>query len=196
MTETTLHLQINGPFFKTEIEVDASNSNNDLAKVRCADDKFVTFAKSELKKFPFIEEAGDALSFDFSSEVLDNLIKWSFNYSFDGEAASKFTRPCIFVDFAYLASNEWDKKYFELITSEKRLMHFVSTLNAAEKYKMNGLVDFLCIVFSCKLRAHIDDGKAMLGIPKGIEFSEEDLQKVSDDYSWFDAAVKPKIPEN
>lgn len=179
--------------FTTCIKPEAVSSEN-MAAVRCSDGMFLSMEKSACSKCPFIVSSDDTLTCEYSAQTLDNLVKWTMQYGATGVAKSQFTRPCLFRDFSYVATDPWDKEFFEFLVSPERLKYYVPTINAAEKYKMDGLLDLLCVGLGCKLRGQDDTAKEILGVDKSTEFSEEELAKVFADYSWFEEAVKPKVP--
>lgn len=170
----------------------SSTTGNSSVVVHCSDDQIFLLEESLCSQLPFLKKEGDKVTFDFPSVVLSNLIQWISHYSIDGVAKSKMVVPCLFRSFSYVTADEWDRIFFEQLTSGERSQYFIPTINAAEKYNLSGLQEFLCMGLGCKLRGQDDDVKDILGLEHSMDFTEEELMKVSEDYKWFDEAVEPK----
>ncbi|KPI83086.1 hypothetical protein ABL78_7886 [Leptomonas seymouri] len=166
--------------------------------VHCEDSKYIEVPRSQLKACPFIKEVeGDEIpEFEYPATVLEHLIRWSTHYGVEGKAASELTRPCIYRDFSYVVTEKWDNDYFNLrLCSPLHQKHYLLTMTAAEKFGMQGLLDFMCIGLGCKLRSKdkstvIHD---VMGLDKDAEVTDADLADVSKVYSWFDDSVRPTV---
>ncbi|KAK7196401.1 hypothetical protein NESM_000577100 [Novymonas esmeraldas] len=166
--------------------------------VHCNDGKYTEVSKSYVKHCPFIGEAEgeDIPEFGYPAAVLENLIRWAVHYGVDGQAASPLIRPCIYRDFVYVATDKWDIDFFhQRLCSPLHQKHFLHTMTAAEEFGMKGLLDFMCIGISCKLRSKDDSSIAhdVMGIDKETPVTSEDLAEVTKDYPWFDDAVKATV---
>jgi hypothetical protein len=164
--------------------------------VQCEDGKYLEVPKSQLKVCPFIKEAGgdEIPEFEYPATVLENLIRWAVHYGVDGHAASELTRPCIYRDFSYVVTEKWDNDFFnQRLCSPLHQKHYLLTMTAAEKFGMQGLLDFMCIGLGCKLRGK-DDASIIhdvMGLDKDVEITDEELAGVSKEYSWFDDSIRP-----
>lgn len=160
--------------------------------VHCIDGGVFNIGAAMLEELPFLNKEDDKISFDFPLVVLQNLVKWISQYKINGTSQSKLVVPCLFQNFSYVTTDPWDKIFFLEVTSAKNAKYFIPTINAAEKYNITGLMEFLCVGLGCKLRGQDEDVKEILGVSNELNFSEEELMNVSHDYAWFEEAVQPK----
>ncbi|KAG5511408.1 hypothetical protein JKF63_07371 [Porcisia hertigi] len=162
--------------------------------VHCDDNKYMEVSKDYIQQCPFINEAdGEIPEFGYPATVLEHLIRWAVHYGVDGNAASQMIRPCIYRDFSYVVTDEWDNDFFhQRLCSSLNQKHYLQTMTAAEQFGMQGLLDFMCIGLGCKLRSRDEANiiHEVMGISKEVEITSEDLAEVSTDYPWFDDAVK------
>lgn len=176
--------------FQTNI-TETAPQDSSLFVVHCDGAKYLSFPTAEASRFPFLR--GSDRTFKYSAVVLENLIAWTAHYSVEGCAKSHFPRPCLFRDFSYAASDEWDRKFFEDLVSPAKVTDYLATMKAAEDYQIDGLVEFMCVGLGCKLRGQEEDAKEILGVSKTAELSDLQAMLKSDAvYSWFDEAVEPK----
>ncbi|GET85776.1 hypothetical protein, conserved [Leishmania tarentolae] len=165
--------------------------------VHCDDGKYIEVSKSYTKQCPFIEDVnGEIPEFGYPAAVLEHLIRWAVHYGVYGHAASELARPCIYRDFSYVVTDKWDNDFFnQRLCSPLNQKHYLLTMTAAERFGMQGLLEFMCIGLGCKLRSKDDSGiiHDVMGLDKEMEVTSEDLAEVSNDYPWFDDAVKATV---
>ncbi|RNF02474.1 uncharacterized protein Tco025E_08622 [Trypanosoma conorhini] len=166
--------------------------------VHCSDGKYVEVPREVSEKCTFIEKTDDETipEFDYPAAVLENLVCWTEHYGMDGVAESEIVRPCIYRNILHVLKNKWDNGFFVFrLTSELNIGHYLQTINAAEKFNMKGLHDFLCVGLSCKLRNEEDTEiiQKIMGIPADEEVEPEDIEKATTRYPWLNEAIEPVV---
>lgn len=167
--------------------------------VHCSDDKYVELPKEESKFFPFIpqpENDEHIPEFEYPSATLEHLACWSFKYGMNGWPASELVRPCIYRDFSYVVTDEWDNHFFRQglwAASDQRF--YVTTMVAAEKFQMTGILDFMTVCFGCTLRREEDATIThdIMGVDRDTKISDDDLNEAANEYPWFKDLIKPTI---
>lgn len=164
--------------------------------VQCTD-KHLGIPKDAAAKCPFITapSSDDAVTeFEFAATVLENLVGWTLQYGVKGVAASPIVRPCLYRDYTYVLTDEWDNEFYHShLCKALNQKHYLATMTAAEKFGLTGLLDFMAVGLGCKLRNEDDNTiiHEIMGIDKETEVTEEDIAKVDKDYPWFADITKP-----
>ncbi|KEG08993.1 hypothetical protein DQ04_06031000 [Trypanosoma grayi] len=166
--------------------------------VNCSDGKHIEVPKAVATKCKFIEPVDDEsiAEFEYPAAVLENLVCWTEKYGMDGVAESEIARPCIYRNILHVLKSKWDAGYFESrVTNDLAIGFCLQTINAAEKYNMKGLVDFLCVGLCCKFRSDEESEliHKLMGLPETVEITPEDLESVNSRYSWFNEAIEPVV---
>lgn len=176
-----------------------SEANYDRATnivVLCSDSKHVVVPKEWVEKCPFLtmpSSEEEIPEFEFPAQVLDSLVRWVAQYGIAGVAASPMARPCLYREFSFVLTDNWDKDYYKRLCNSLQQKHYLTTMTGAEKFGMEGLLDFMCIGLGCRLRNAEESviTHDIMGVDKDTTVTDEDLTKVSEDYAWFDEAIKP-----
>ena len=133
----------------------------------------------------------EAVVFPFSSGVLASIVHWCEKYGKTGVAESKFTLPVLHTDFTTLLVSDWEKNYYSVVVNRHDSSDvFLGTVNAAEKYGLIGLLDFLVVALGCAIRGKSD--AEILAVLQQKSIPDEELAKVQETYKWFGAATTPK----
>lgn len=170
------------------------NPNNTY--VECSDDRIAEISAQKVKLCPFLatSEGSGSISFKYPFPVLENLIMWCDHYTAKGKPKSALSRPCVYRDFSYVATNNWDKEYFfKNLWAMSNRKYYLMTMNAAEEFGMDGLLDFLCIGFGCIMRSGTASSviQEVMNIPKSEEITDEELKAVTVDYPWLAELTAP-----
>lgn len=190
--EPKLHVALKGPDGELKYDAEAS------VVVSCNDGKFVLVPKDAAAQCPFIPAApaadGEHRSIPYATPTLQALVSWAVHYGATGVAASPLVKPCIYRDFSYVATDDWDAKFAAwAFGDENTRKQLLMTLKAAEQYKMEGLLDFFCVALGCKLRGEKQDViiHDIMGVDKETTVTAEDIANVGKEYDWFSDATKP-----
>lgn len=168
-----------------------SNAEENVS-VNCSDGNCVLLSASLCAKCSFLKKEGGKTNFDFSSVVLEFLAQWISHSSLEKNANRELPVPCLFRSFSFVPTSKWNIHFFEQITAKEKIRHFLPTIKAAEKYNITDLLDLLCMGLGCKLRGEDEDLKELFCLSHSMDFSEEELAKVPEDYPFFDVAVNPQ----
>lgn len=165
--------------------------------VCCSDHKCVEVPKNLVPACTFLvrdEGKPGMYRFDFPAVVLENLVHWTAQYGINGQATSALVKPCIYRDFDYVTTNSWDRTFYKHnLSSSMNEKYYLPTMNAAEKYGIQGLLDFMVVALGCRLRSGEDDSALLelLGLDANAHITQEDLDAVDTDYPWIAEATKP-----
>lgn len=119
--------------------------------------------------------------FDFASPILEVLVHWTKQYGADGKAASPLVKPCVYRDFSYVVTDPWDEEFYtKWLSKNEYEKYYLQIMNAAEKYDMHGLIDFMAVALGCRLRSDEDEIflRNILNVPVDVAITEEDLAAV------------------
>ncbi|AAZ12807.1 uncharacterized protein TEOVI_000213600 [Trypanosoma equiperdum] len=168
------------------------------AVVHCSDGKYAEVSKDHLNRLKFIEKSSEEedIEFDYPEAVLESLAQWTLKYGMDGVAVSSTVRPCIYRNVQHVLKDDWEREFFTTrLMNDLNIMHYLQTINAAEKYEMKGFHDFLCVCLSCKLRNEEDTELVhkIMGLEDFVEIGPSDLDEAACRYTWLDQAIKPTV---
>jgi hypothetical protein len=162
--------------------------------VQCADGKFATVPRAAAATTPLdlSSNAQDApVPFPFSFGVLGSIVHWCEKYGKNGSCESKFALPVLHTDFNVLLSSEWEKNFFNVVINRHDGSDvFFGSMNAAEKFGMNGLLDFLVVALGCSIRGKSDT--EILTVLQQKPIPDEEIGKIGESYKWFAEATAPK----
>nr|CCC91794.1 conserved hypothetical protein [Trypanosoma congolense IL3000] len=189
------------PSISSDIRVVYNTANVDRSiynVVHCSDGKYAEVPKNQMDRLKFLEKVDDDadIEFEYPEAVLESLALWSLKYGMDGVATGGSVRPCIYRNVQYILKDEWEKEFFtSRLANDLNVIHYLQTINAAEKYGMKGLHDFLCVCLSCKFRSE-EDGELihkLMGLSDLVEVGDEELEEATKRYAWLNQAIEPVV---
>lgn len=160
--------------------------------VKCSDNNRVIVPKTIATELPFAKAASGETDFPFPVYTLQALAQWVQKYGAKGTAASHLPQgPNTFIDFTVIATEEWDKQfYLKYLKKEDDGERFIHLINAAEKYGLEGLLNFAIVAFGVELRGESDATALKMFHQTGKPTAEE-TAAAAKAYPWFEALTRP-----
>jgi len=158
-----------------------------------SDGRFAVVEKKVLATTPFASSSTEPVAFAYPVEVLTALVHWCQQYGVSGKAVSAFPSPVVtHTDFTLLLTVEWEKTFFQqLVARHDASETFLGLINAAEKFRMEGLLNFLCVALGCAIRGKSDE-EALMTLHEFKAVSDDEIAAASKAYPWLDATKKAK----
>jgi len=175
---------------------DNVNADTELV-VQCSDGKYGAIDRSVAAKAPFLgATATGSVDFPFSFDVLASLVFWCEKYGAQGVSESKpnFTNPVLHTDtgFNSILASDWEKYYYNSILNRHDSSDvFLGSINAAEKFGLAGLLDFLIVAFSCTIRG-ASDSDILSALHQSTPITDDEIANIKTVYPWYPAAVQAK----
>ena len=163
------------------------------AIVKCTD-KYASVPRDSLKNTPVDAKEGEEIAeFPFPGEVFASIVHWCEKYGKDGKCESTFPQPVTHTDFTILLANDWEKNYYSRVLLQHDSSEVLfGTINAAEKFAMDGLLEFCIVGLSCTIRGKSDQD-IMSTMHQSKDFTTEELASVDSKYTWFNEITKPQV---
>ncbi|EPY30728.1 hypothetical protein STCU_01457 [Strigomonas culicis] len=167
--------------------------------VHCSDGNYMEIPKEQAANCPFIHPPSGQghHEIEYPAAVLESLVRWVSHYGVDGKCASTLPVPCTYRDMKFILKDDWDDDFYNRkLFSNLTKKVFLVTMNAAEKYKIEGLLDLMATALGCILRSEDRDSlNEIMGIAKGESISEEEINAVEEKHPWVNEATKPRFME-
>ena len=163
------------------------------ALVKCSDKTACVPRDSLAKTSVKALDGEEAAEFAFPGDVLASVVHWCEKYEKDGKSDSTFPKPTTHTDFTILLSNDWEKNYYTrvLLQHDSSEVMF-GTINAAEKFGMEGLLDFCVVALGCTIRGKSDQD-IMTTLHQTTAFTAEELAAAGNKYSWLNEMTKAQV---
>lgn len=171
----------------------------DQLVVECPDEKYVCLPRASAAKLPTLGEQLAALpadaeaiaKFEYPANVLAAINHWVEKHGKDGKPLV-FQMPCTHTDFNVLITDDWQKNFFnEVLNREDSTETLIGTMNASEKFGMEGLCEFCLVGFSCLVRGK-SEAHVLHALQQSTEVADTEIDQMKAMYPWFNEASAPQ----
>lgn len=163
----------------------------DVIVVHTSDDKYCTVLRAVASKTP-LQIVDGVSEFPFSAEALTTIVHWCDKNGIDGKGDTSFSLPVTHTDFAILLTSDWEKQFFaNVVARHDGVDVYVSSINAAERYHVAGLLDFLIVALGCAIRGK-SDTDILSVLHENASVTDEEVAAAKTQYPWF-AAVTASV---
>lgn len=171
------------------------------AAVQCvyatADGIFAVVPRSSAERLPVPPAAEGETAFPFSFETLSAIYTWAEKFGVAGAAPSPFAVKSNFIDFTLLLTTDWEKQFFrDMLATGHTAARLVATINAAEHFKMEGLLTFCITALGCALRSRSEEDTLKFMGAGEAPVSDAERAAVKSDYPWFAATTAAQVKKH